>query len=115
MRAIKFEIMDKTTSEKEVFILDNEFDCISGWLEDRILRQYIGIKDINGKDVCDGDKILVRYGKHYNEKQGITRGGVIVWDNKNAAFMVSINDSRVLIPFNMVIEFKITGNIHEKK
>lgn len=56
MREIKFRTWNG--KEIEYFTLDNNFDCVSGWLDGKILMQYTGLKDKNGLgNIClyEGD------------------------------------------------------------
>ena len=54
-REIKFRVWNG--KEIEMFTLDNDFDCISGWLKDSTLMQFTGLKDRagEGQDVYEGD------------------------------------------------------------
>lgn len=55
----KFRTYNKVTKEmEETFELTNNFDCHVGWLENRDLIKYSGIKDINNKDLYDGDIVI---------------------------------------------------------
>lgn len=53
-REIKFRLFG-SGKMFEPFLLDNEFDCISGWITDRVIMQYTGLKDKNGKEIYEGD------------------------------------------------------------
>jgi len=57
MREIKIKITDKTTLETEVLVIDNEFDCHSGWLENKTTSLFTGFKDKNGNEIFEGDNL----------------------------------------------------------
>ena len=56
-REIKFRIWDNKykVMRMEDFVIDNSFDCVSGWLDNSILMQYTGLKDKNGKEIYEYD------------------------------------------------------------
>lgn len=112
MREIKFEVLNIKNGKKEPFILNNDFDCHSGWLEDCVLRQYTGLKDKNSKEIYDGDivlhneeKIEVKYGcQEVDAFEGI---GFNLWS--------FIGEYDKLNCSRLQSELEVIGNIYENK
>ena len=69
--------------------------------------QYTGLKDKNGLKSFSSEIVIVNYGRHHNEKKGLTRVGVIEFDEKSAAFVIAIKDSKVKVSFSIVHSFEI--------
>lgn len=57
MREIKVRVWNG--KEMEYFTIDNEFDCIVGWLEGCIISLYTGLNDKNGKEIYEGDILCI--------------------------------------------------------
>lgn len=67
-------------------------------------QQYIGLKDIEGKEIYEGD-ILEEDEGYYFE---------VVWDNKYAKFKLQWRTKAFQFPeWNRGIKMKIIGNIYE--
>jgi len=58
MRKIKFRLWDNKKMQ-DSFELDNEFDCISGFIGDGELMQFTGLLDKNGKEIFENDIVKV--------------------------------------------------------
>jgi len=112
MRDIKFRTWNG--KEIEYFTLDNNFDCVSGWLDGKILMQYTGLKDKKGVEIYNGDILTI----------GQNLIGEIIYIDKNtqdwgdeihAAFHSKIYRHNKIIPIDSYLlnDCKIIGNIHE--
>ena len=97
MRDIKFRIWDIENKEMlEVQELDFEPTFYGGRIairpdqysdyfdsEDMILMQYTGLKDKNGKEIYEGDKVYIIPEDEYGE---------VKWDIESARFVVIYDD-----------------------
>jgi uncharacterized phage protein (TIGR01671 family) len=63
--------------------LDNEFDCISGWLDDRIINLAMGDVDRKGKKLFAGDIIEFAINPH-NHSEGLAYDIIV---HEEAAWM----------------------------
>lgn len=70
------------------------------------LGQFINYEDNEGVKTFEGDKVVVKYA-------GKIREGVILFDDRTNAFVVSIKDSMVLVPFGIVDSLLVIGTINE--
>ena len=75
--------------------------------------QFINRTDNKQQKLFNGDKVLFNYGRHYNEPKGLTRFGTIVYDKRDCAFAVSIDNSAVLVKFWDIARIEIIGTIHD--
>lgn len=73
--------------------------------EDYIFQQYTGLKDKNGKEICEGDIVE-------NNSYGITSIQIVQWDDAHACFKLSC-DSNLEMLQNTNILLKVIGNIFE--
>lgn len=93
-RVIKFRILNN--KEMDFFSLDNNFDCISGWLDNSVLMQFTGLVDKNGVEIyCDDI---------------LDNGKLVYWSNEQACYFCGDN------PLCMSNSHRaIIGNLHEHK
>jgi uncharacterized phage protein (TIGR01671 family) len=94
---------------------DKKYTCPVVWLDDRkewvncdngIISQYTGLKDKNGKDVYEGDKVMYDY--EWTEPNEI---GIITWNKDTASFQIKGH-----IPSSSMKHLdrmKVIGNIYE--
>jgi len=121
MREIKFRVWDKGLKQmiylSEPEVVNDDFSAIvfklrdyfasafsSDKMEDLELMQYTGLKDKNGREIYEGDIVTM-----IDEFRRIPVLGVVRWDKKNCAFVLSESYSSHLL--NETIE--VLGNIYE--
>lgn len=116
MREIKFRAWDKECYQKELCMYSwkemNEVQFDTMFENPRyVLMQYTGLKDINGRDIYEGDIVQMstswNSSEQYTKKYGYIR--VVEWDNKSAKFTNVIAEK--VDPYYDLIE--VIGNIYE--
>ena len=138
MREIKFRAWDKFTEKMifEGFHVIGEVTCFNGIeqygdeypnpkhgsslarLDDFVLQQYTGLKDKNGKEIYEGDIILIS-----KERMKLIGGSLmkVVIGFKDGSFMVGRNNHEHLNTYLWLLvkwepeDVKIIGNIYENK
>lgn len=125
MREIKFRAWDGEKMTTKICIAGNghkttwdddgeQFNVVLKNV-DWSLMQYTGLKDKNGKDIYEGDLVIVE-DIMGNPLDGWKDGLYIVeYCLPDCAFCLVQLDRRNAINFNEALEYSVTGNIYESK
>lgn len=132
MKALKFRAWSEETKSFEHFDLYEGTECgltnLQIWAKNNPIEQYTGLKDKNGKEICEGD--IVRLYEHnwwdgkivkHHKKPRIEGNFVVFYDADTAAFEMENtqpydNGIRGEEPFGLASqEYEIIGNIHERE
>lgn len=124
-REAKYRCWHKQAKEYRViesvdFDKDGKAECIvtldyNTWhdpwndlVEDVELEQYTGLKDKNGKEICEGDIVL----DYYDGDDAF----IVEWDKDKASFILTGTDNIASVSFDNFYsdkDLEIIGNIHE--
>lgn len=108
MRQFKFRIWDPDAQQfRETCTINQNGIIESSWGKEKynwIIQQYTGLKDLNAREIYEGDIVNCKsdYSKLSNQ--------IISYDDKNAAFKLSCG---LLVGYSKDVE--ILGNIFENK
>lgn len=110
MREIKFRAWDEEFNKYLEWDFINKiegYDLFNSPENNLIVEQYIGRKDIKGKEVYDGDIVdIVDEGRHITNL-------IVKYDNDLCGFVMENNEWRKRLYLVEYIE--VIGNIHENK
>ena len=120
-REIKFRVYDKDLKRMRYFNSPHDFICfdekgngyyynmqtgLGEWFSD--LMQYVGLKDKNGVEVYEGDKVMFDY--EWTKPDEV---GVIIWNKDTASFQIKGH-----IPSSSMKHLdrmKVIGNIYKNE
>ena len=112
MREIKFRAWDKNGQVMlqvgDKYGTTHPLDCCNYALQGQniTLMQYTGLKDKNGKEIYEGDRVSLA---------GLN--GTVVWDNTMARFVLK-SDGKQIVKYQTISQMtksqmSIIGNIYE--
>jgi uncharacterized phage protein (TIGR01671 family) len=104
IRKIKFKLIHKSTGKVDYVILDHNFNCSSGWLNDHVLTQATGLRDINGNEIYESD--IVRF-----YWKGTFVNCLVIWDIDKAMFCLKWKDGYVNGHHLNAERYEVVGNI----
>lgn len=110
-RVIKFRVWQNALKHMDIFTIDTEFDCISGWLDNCELMQYTGLKDKNGVEIYEGDKLKLN--------TRLVSPMIVKWDKDRSSFMahahnrVKQKNFRKTLTSTLARKVEVIGNIYQ--
>ena len=73
--------------------------------------QFINRKDDKKANIFSGDEVQINYGRHELQRRGLTRIGMVIYEN--CCYVVKIDNSEVRVPFSIISKIEVIGNIHD--
>ena len=85
--------------------IPGEIVCDSLESENPHIMQYTGLRDKNGKEIYEGERVEFNWKPYFGE---------ILWDNDDAGFFILNDDGKCPhVKLYFAENIKIIGNIHE--
>jgi len=100
-----------TIKRKRDWLFMQVGDVVYRQIDPKTVCQFINRKDDKKVKIFESDKVQINYGRHSLEKKGLTRTGVVIYED--CSFMVKIDNSEVRVPFSIISKIEIIGNIHD--
>ena len=134
MREIKLRVWDK---DEHKFVYQERWELLNGIGDDCPCHRssefshlvnykgvqpelFIGRKDKNGKEICEGDIIECFYSANLRDEGLFT--GEVIWDKERVKFKIveippykwgETEIAKEIICFEDAVEMEVIGNIHE--
>lgn len=108
MREIKFRAWHKNNKSMCMNVATNLLNRVY-----LIFMQYTGLKDVNDKEIYEGDIVDATYCidgcLYYSEDEY----GIVVWDEKKCGFRIKFDDKVDTTRMSYYRYFEVVGNIYE--
>lgn len=113
MREIKFRAWDKKRERMVMYLSNAHFFSLTEEDNNYIIMQYVGLKDINGKEIYEGDIIELETGG--GEEKNIAP---VIYDQKRSKFLLENKigyHGRWCISQEIIsiCNYKVIGTIHD--
>ncbi|WP_428909427.1 YopX family protein [Niallia sp. Krafla_26] len=139
MREIKFRVWDNDYKRMHI-VGDSSHDTLTCWNGEvqyynlqngegsgeygsYILMQYTGLKDKNGKEICEGDIVTLYCQENRGEWKDFDVTGTVTYFADPAQFLVKRENSHPQLGFDLfemchhpdyeLLEMEVIGNIYE--
>lgn len=112
MREIKFRCWWKVGKEMEYWgLADRNYYAVTDSKNNCVVMQYTGLKDKNGKEIYEGDLIVL----WEDDVAGIGVGEVKYSDDSEIGGHYYIDDGAGGVLFEDLTKLEVAGNIYENK